>query len=285
MQHKTKVFAFHCSGANGVQWQPLVEAIGSEFDVVTPEHIGCKSRGNWHGQTAFSLAHEAEPTLALIDAEGASVHLVGHSYGGAVALHIAQQRPGRIASLTIYEPSAFYLLPQLGEVAATAMAEISAIADRVRSHVAAGDCRSATETFVEYWNGRGSWDAMHPKVQNALINWTPKAPLDFHALLNDTATLDDTNALKMPTLIMRGEHAPLSTRTLSDALAKAVTGSKLTVVPGAGHMGPITHASAVTSVIENHIRQCEEAAGLSRNTSRTWWRSGTHNVERWRLAS
>src|SRR6266536_1481912 len=37
----------------------------------------------------------------------APVHLIGHSYGGGVALRVAVERSNRIASLTLYEPTAF----------------------------------------------------------------------------------------------------------------------------------------------------------------------------------
>jgi pimeloyl-ACP methyl ester carboxylesterase len=39
------------------------------------------------------------------------MHLVGHSYGGVVALLAAAQRPGMVRSLTVNEPPAFGLLP------------------------------------------------------------------------------------------------------------------------------------------------------------------------------
>jgi len=42
------------------------------------------------------------------------VHLVGHCYGGVLALHVALARLDRIASMALYKPSAFQLLKQMG---------------------------------------------------------------------------------------------------------------------------------------------------------------------------
>ena len=48
-----------------------------------------------------------------------------------------------------------------------------------------GDYRRAAAAFVDYWNGSGTWDAMRPEVQNALIRWAPKGTLDFRALIEE----------------------------------------------------------------------------------------------------
>ncbi len=285
MQQRAMAIAFHCSGANAAQWRPLAAEIGDEFDIVTPEHIGCKSRGAWHGQTAFSLAHEAEPTIELIDQRSAPVHIVGHSYGGAVALHVALQRPEKVASLSLYEPSAFYLLEQLGEKGKSAREEISAIANQVASFVSCGNYRAAAETFVEYWNGPGSWDAMHKKVQDALVGWTPKAPLDFHALFHEPATLAAVAELKVPSLIMRGQYAPISTRTISDTLSSTLTSSRLEAVNGAGHMGPLTHGEMVSRLIADHVRASNTTTAIARQEKSKWRQLGGSSSQGWRLAS
>src|SRR5688572_26868695 len=94
------VIALHCSGAGAGQWRKLGEALGSDHELIAPEHYGCDSVGPWTGEHAFTLADEAKRTIALIDNAPREVHLVGHSYGGGVALHVALRRPEKIASLT-----------------------------------------------------------------------------------------------------------------------------------------------------------------------------------------
>ena len=122
-----RVIALHRSGSDAGQWRMLAEALGDEYELIAPEHYGSESAGPWNPSEPFALADEAARTIALIDDTDRKVHLVGHSYGGAVALHVALARPERIASLTLYEPSAFHLLRQLGHAAA-ALAEIRALA-------------------------------------------------------------------------------------------------------------------------------------------------------------
>ena len=118
------VIALHCSGAGAGQWRQLGETLGPAYTLFAPEHYGCERTGPWTGTHAFTLADEAARTVDRIDRSMNKVHLVGHSYGGGVALHVVLARPARIASLALYEPSAFHLLKIMGARGAAAFGEI-----------------------------------------------------------------------------------------------------------------------------------------------------------------
>jgi pimeloyl-ACP methyl ester carboxylesterase len=254
------VIALHCSGAGAGQWRKLGEALGSRYELATPEHYGCDGTGQWAGEHAFTLADEAARTIDLIDGIAGKVHLVGHSYGGGVALHVALARPGRIASLALYEPSAFHLLRAVADEEAAAFAEIADITRKTGLGVVAGDYRGAAAAFVDYWSGPGAWASLKPSVQAALVRWVPKAPLDFRALIEEPTPLAAYACLRMPTLVMRGEHAPRPTRKVAEMLPSTLPDAHLAVVDGAGHMGPLTHGSVVGELIATHIGTAEAAA-------------------------
>jgi pimeloyl-ACP methyl ester carboxylesterase len=247
-------------GADANQWNALKDALGEGYTLFAPEHYGCERTGPWPGERAFTIDDEAERTLALIDSLEGEVHVVGHSYGGGVALHVALQRPLRVASLSLYEPSAFHLLPQIGNDGRRARAEIARVAQETTALILAGDCRGGAGHFVDYWNGSGAWNAMSPRVQAALTRWAPKIPLDFRALMRVTAALDAYAALTCPALLLRGEHAPAPTRVIADALADIHPNGRLEVFPGCGHMGPLTHARLVVPSIVSHIAHAAAAS-------------------------
>lgn len=253
------VIALHCSGAGASQWRSLGEALDPAFRLAAPEHYGCESAGPWTGMRAFTLADEAQRTIDLIDQSEGKVHLVGHSYGGGVALHAALARPDRIASLSLYEPSAFHLLREIGDQGAAAFAEISGVARATGASVIAGDYAGAAKFFVDYWSGAGAWAALRPPVQAALIRWTPNATLGFHALIAEPTPLGAYRTLAIPTVILRGEYAPPPTRTIAEILPMLLPQARLAVLAGAGHMGPLTHADAVSEAITAHIRAANAA--------------------------
>jgi pimeloyl-ACP methyl ester carboxylesterase len=254
---RERVIALHCSGAGASQWQSLAQALPERFEVLTPEHFGSKSRGPWTGEHAFTLTDEAFATLTLIDETSGSVHLVGHSYGGGVALNAALNRPDRVASMVLYEPGAFHLLRQMHERGAAAYAEITSLARDVGKGLLTGDYRGAVARFVDYWNGPGAWRTMRPAVQQALLRWVPKGPLDFQASINEPTPPSAYSVLDCPVLILRGEHSPWPSWVISECLAELLPNSKLAVVPGAGHMGPISHAPEVCALTLQHISEAQ----------------------------
>jgi pimeloyl-ACP methyl ester carboxylesterase len=96
-------------------------------------------------------------------------------------------------------------------------------------------------------------------MQDALIRWAPKAPLDFRALIEEPTPLAAYSDLRMPVLVMRGEHAPRPTRKIAEMLASVMPKARLAVIDGAGHMGPSTHGSVVSKLIAAHIGAAEAA--------------------------
>lgn len=150
--HKSTVIALHCSGSSGRAWDRLRQTLGDEVALIAPDLIGCGSTPHWLGPRPFRLTHEAAAIVALIDRQDGPVHLVGHSYGGGVALRAALERPRRVASLALYEPTPFHVLGSIGADGRAARQEIQEVADDIAFHVAAGLPRRAARRFIDYWN-------------------------------------------------------------------------------------------------------------------------------------
>jgi pimeloyl-ACP methyl ester carboxylesterase len=251
------VIALHCSGGTGRQWQYLRQALGPAFKVTTPDLIGCGDSPHWSGEKPFELADEARPFVKYIDGWSGPVHLVGHSYGGGVALRIAVERPGRIASLSLYEPTAFHVLKATNDEGRAALDEIQALAAGIGRDIVAGSYRAAALRFVNYWSGRGTFDALRPEVQANIVHYIPKACLDFHALIDERTSLVAYRRMRVPLRLMCGEFAPAPTALLARKLAVVMNPGALRIVPGAGHMGPITHSESVVQAIAEHITACD----------------------------
>ena len=152
---RAPVIALHCSGGTPGQWRPLAAELGPDYELTAPSQYGSEPVGPWTGEHAFTLADEAAPAKALMAIAGRKVHLVGHSYGGGLALHLALARPDKVASLALYEPAAFHLLKQSSADGAVAFAEIIALNRQTADSVMRGAYREAAAAFVNYWAGGG----------------------------------------------------------------------------------------------------------------------------------
>jgi pimeloyl-ACP methyl ester carboxylesterase len=247
------VIALHCSGGSGRQWRELAETLGDRVTLVAPDLYGCGMHGHWSGERAFTLADEAAVTVACIDAEAAPVHLVGHSQGAAVALRAVCMRPTRVASLTLYEPTAFHVLKSMGAPGLAALAEIRALVADIDRGVLTGAYVAAMQRFIDYWCGAGTWDALKPQARAEIVRYAPKCCLDFRASIDERTPLAAFGRLRIPTLLLCGEHAPAPTALIVRKLATVMRSVVADDVAGAGHMGPFTHAAAVNAAIMRHI--------------------------------
>lgn len=262
------VLLLHCSGSSGAQWRSLVEKLGTRYRMITPDLIGYGNAVQWRGGE-FSLASEAAAVRSAIGRLGEAVHLVGHSYGGAVALHIARTRPELLRSLTLVEPSAFHLLRNGDATDLAALREITAVAADTSAALALGDYAGGFGRFVDYWSGPGSWAQMTPERRAAFAPQLAKVVLDFHALLSEPAELEDVCDIAIPTLLVQGGCTTLPSRCVCARLRSALPEATFRVVQGAAHMLPITHRDAVNALIAEHIatssmqeHQPEPGAGM-----------------------
>ena len=258
------VIALHCSGGTGYQWQKLRQALGPPFKVISPNLIGCGDNPHWNGKSRFKLTDEARPIVESIDTWNGPVHLVGHSYGGTVALRVAVERPARIASLSLYEPTAFHVLKATGEDGKVALKEISVLAAKIRRFVVAGAGWAAARCFVDYWNRPGTFEALNPDAQADLVRYIPKAFLDFRAAIEERVPLVAYRRLRAPLRLMIGETAPLATELPARKLSVVMNPGALRIVKGAGHMGPQSHSNIVVKMVVDNIAASDPSAAWYR---------------------
>ena len=246
------VIALHCSGSSGAQWRSLEEQLGHRFAVIAPDLIGCGSSGHWEGERPFSLSEEAALAVSIIDELKRPVHLVGHSYGGAVAIRAAHERPERIAKFTLYEPVAFYALNAAGAAGQAELEYIYRLVDDLHAALNCGAFRAAAERFVNFWNRRRRLGQLPPEIRTAMMRYIPKVTLYFHAVLTEETPLSAYGRFRFPVLLMRGERGPTNTRLVAEKLAQAMR-TRVESIAGAGHMGPMTHADAIAAMIVRNI--------------------------------
>jgi pimeloyl-ACP methyl ester carboxylesterase len=253
MTNTEAVLLLHCSGSSGAQWRSLTEALGARYRALAPDLIGYGASAPWTGSRSFFLANEAAPMGALLGRLGEPVHLVGHSYGGGLALHLARTRPGLFRSLTLIEPSAFHLLRGGDAIDAQALAEIEGIAAGVEAALACGDHLEGFGRFADYWSGAGSWDAMPAEKRKALAPKLAKVALEFHALFHEPAGIEELRRIALPTLLVQGGCTTLPSRCVCARLRVALPKAIFRVVQGAGHMLPLTHRDSVNALVAGHL--------------------------------
>ena len=81
------VILIHSSVSANRQWRTLTEALKDRYRVCAVNLFGYGETTTWPGDAPQSLYAQSQLVLALSEELGGHVHLVGHSFGGSVALH------------------------------------------------------------------------------------------------------------------------------------------------------------------------------------------------------
>jgi pimeloyl-ACP methyl ester carboxylesterase len=246
------VVLLHSSLSSKQQWKRLALALSPQYRVIAIDLHGYGERAMPIWPPGFSLANELALVLDVIGDEigDTPFHLVGHSYGGAIALRLAAEQGARVRSLALYEPVAFGLL-DAGDRARQQVSELTEAMDRCLDQ----DPAAATQLFIDYWNGAGAFAKLPAAVQADLVQRIAKVPLDFQALFGDDLTLEEVADISVPVCLLSGLRSPESTRRIIQSLALALPGAERHVLD-AGHMAPLTHADQVNPLIAEFVDAC-----------------------------
>jgi len=246
------IVLLHSTGGSSRQWTELTEALREDFQVIVPRLCGYGGTTHWPGAGQFNLAVEADLVCALVEKFDRPVHLVGHSFGGAVALKAASRHPEHFKTLTLIEPASFHLLRDGSEMDDLALRQISDVAAVIANAVNCGDYVGAMRRFVDFWNGEGAWNALPNPQRIALATRIHKVTLDFWATLNEPMRRGDLFGLTVPTLLVFGERSPLPTRRICFHLARVLPSVRQRAIERAGHMLPFTHFNETLTLITHH---------------------------------
>jgi pimeloyl-ACP methyl ester carboxylesterase len=187
---------------------------------------------------------EAEaPLFAELLGDGA--HLVGHSYGGVIALLAAARRPEAVRSLTVSEPGSLRLAagnPVVDEMIRNGE-RLYRSPDLIPSEVflrlfrsGAGSARETPEELPEEL-ARGV-----ELLKRERLSWEAEIPVEELARAG------------FPSLVVSGDHSE-AFEAVCDALA-ARLGAERAVIPGRGHTVPST-GEPYNRVLEDHLSSSE----------------------------
>jgi len=245
------VVLLHSSASSGRQWATLADRLGRRFRAHAVDLHGHGATPAWPHDRPMKLEDEIALIEPLLRVPG-GVHVVGHSYGGALALKIAALFPRRVKSVAVYEPVLFRLLFDY-RPRDRAASDVLMTATSLHNWLELGHLERAAQRFVDFWSGAGSWDALPAPHRELIAARMPAVAGHFHALFHDTLDLTAVSRLPMPVLCMTGARTRAVTRRISELLRYALPDARHVVLDGMGHMAPVTHAAAVVDCIAGFL--------------------------------
>jgi pimeloyl-ACP methyl ester carboxylesterase len=173
--------------------------------------------------------------------------LAGHSYGGAVALAAAQQRPDLVLAVLAFEsPMSWRDWWPRASAGGTAV-------DEVRNGGRAAD---AAERFLRRMIGDEKWLSLPPRTRD-------ERRAEGEALLLElSSTFDrapyEPAAIAVPVISARGTTSEAHLQRSADVLAAEIPGAELAVIEGAGHGAHHSHPAEMAGLIRRAIARSRD---------------------------
>ena len=165
--------------------------------------------------------------------------LVGHSYGGNVALALAQRSPGSVDGVVTYETPLSWHEWWPGDTAGANAVTLRA------------DPALAAERFMRRLIGDERWERLPASTRDARRREGP-------AMVGELLDLRSRPpwqgvAIRVPVMAVYGELGQPHHRRAAETIASEIPGGAVRVLPGGRHAGPNTHPDQVAGMIHEYV--------------------------------
>lgn len=241
-QGPDRTLLIHCALGAASAWRGVMTALPDRrhlaFDLPGHGRSGPSDPTQEPSDEALSVAE------ALMDAEDGPMDVIGHSFGGVVALRLALTRPQRVRSLVLVEPVLFAAAE--AEARDTHLAQSAALTDAFASR----EWERATRLFLEVWGNGARWEDLRPDERAYILERIPLIPRSNPALYEDLpGTLPRLGEVQCPVLLVSGDRSPPVIPAILAGLVARLPRTEQCVIPGAGHMVPLSHPQLVAARI------------------------------------
>lgn len=230
-----RVLCLHGAGGNGHAFKPLLERLAAQHSPLAfdfPGHArsgGLDSLGSAARMAAFAMA--LVERLAL-----RRPVLLGHSLGGAVAIHCALEHPDRVRGLVLCGSAARFPIPE----------------ERLEQMRRVTEGKERRAFSRDAYSPATSGDVVRQGIMEDLKT-DPRAVYGDYLACRDCDLIDRLGEIAVPTLVIFGEDEIPGLREQSELLAGSIRGATRVEVPKAGHMVHFEQPDAVAGAVADFL--------------------------------
>jgi pimeloyl-ACP methyl ester carboxylesterase len=255
----------HGLGGQSLNWTDLMALLRHRLDAVAPDLPGF-GRSGPPDDGDYSLDALVSAVRALVEQQGAPVHLFGNSLGGALCVRLAARHPELVRSLVLVSPALPDLRPRRSVLGVPVLA-VPGLGEQVWRAVARmpperqvqamlettfGDPRGVSPTrraeAVEEYRRRFTL----PYAGDALSRST-RGLLRAYLDPGETGLWREASRLRQPTLLVYGARDRLVDPRRATRAAATISGSRLVVLPRAGHVAQMEEPLLVARLVERFL--------------------------------
>ena len=216
-------------------WSRQVPVLARKYHVVSYSRRYHEPNSLPDGEIDYTHRRHIDDLIGLIETLGPGpAHLVGHSYGAAVAALVAMERPELVNSLILGEPSLFSMLSDnLDKVSLRLHAVALNVLQKLSEN---GEQQLAVREYLNIVVGKDVFDEL-PSEDRLVINRNAHTLSPMLRTYFEPTSLDQSTASKLttPTLLISGEHSPRIYQAINRELNNCLPVAESLTLPGASH--------------------------------------------------
>jgi pimeloyl-ACP methyl ester carboxylesterase len=259
------VVLIHGITGRSEQWLPVMEALRERFTLLAPDLLG-------HGESAkprgdYSLgAYASGIRDLLIGLNAGPATIVGHSLGGGIAMQLAYQFPERCSRLVLMSSGGIArdVHPVLRAASLPGSEIVLPLITHARllrlgSGLGRALRRVGLQAGADIAEGLRGYASLSDHEARAAFLHTIRAVIDPRG--QRISALDRLYlAQAMPSLILWGSGDPIIPARHGQIAHEAMPGSRLVLIPDAGHFPQVTHPLPVARALGDFVEGTEPAA-------------------------
>jgi len=247
------VLLIHSTVAGNKQWRKLIDYLSPKYRVLAPNLFGYGTTSRWTKNRFQTLSDHVE-LLAGFFEQNKSISIVGHSFGGSVAMMAAKKYPEKIKKLILVEPNPFYLLERHSD--SDSYQEAINLRDIIKTNAAKETWEQAAEKFADYWNGSETWKQMDELRRKKFTEALKPNFYEFDCVINETTSLEEwSDILPQNTHILFSEQTVNSIRKIVTIFEETMPNWIFHSYSEGTHMAPLTHPNIVNPIIHKILTE------------------------------
>ncbi len=233
----------HGSYATTSTWKRMIDKLSTHHHCISiklPGHCGTPDPDDFANPTIDTELDLIGQIVSELTDQ--AIHLVGHSFGGVIALAQALKGNVNLSQVSLFEPVAVWVLNQVHDV------EMSMAVQQFLTkyrHAVSINTPYACGQVIDFWGGHGSFDSlpdfikdsMVPLLANNIRHW------DLNALID--SELIDLQQCMVPMRLIYGDKSNSVAHAICTHLHTHLPNSKKYIIKGASHF-----------LVTSHVDEC-----------------------------
>lgn len=264
------VLLVHGFGSSAYSWRGVMAELESDYRVIAVDLSGFGFTERPREKTAYTRHAQGELLVDLMDQLGLTrVHLVGHSYGGAIGAALAVRSPERIETLTLLN-AAGPIYTQLRRSRFARLKPLTYAFVRTKSLRHANIERALKRSLAD--DELATDELVHEYQRRLAIEGAGRAFWGLTVPMPDPQAAVELAQLEVPTLALWGAEDILIPVDFARAEALAIPASRFVLIEDAGHMPmeeqPLAVARALRTFFEHGLEGFDDDASFRTSSAR-----------------